>query len=46
MRLWVKNNDEVVVALNTNEYEPSYENDDEVGLEEDGYIIIYYNIIC
>ena len=37
----VKNNDEVVVVLNTNEHEPSYENGDEVGFEENDYIIIY-----
>ena len=32
----VLSNDEVVVALNTNEHEMSYENEDEFGIEEDG----------
>jgi len=31
----VLSNYEVVVALNTNEHEPSYEDEDEVGIEED-----------
>ena len=37
----VLSNDEVVVALNTNEHESSYEDNDEVGLEEDGHAQIY-----
>ena len=37
----VLSSDEVVVALNTNEHEPSYEDKDEVGLEEDGHAQIY-----
>ena len=37
----VLSNDEVVVALNTNEHEPSYEDEDEVGFEEDGHAQIY-----
>ena len=32
----VLSSDEVVVALNTNEHEPSYEDEDEFGIEEDG----------
>jgi hypothetical protein len=31
----ILSNDEVVVALNTNEHEPSYEDEDEFGIEED-----------
>ncbi len=37
----VLSSDEVVVALNTNKYEPSYKDEDEIGLEEDGHILIY-----
>ena len=37
----VLSNGEVVIALNTNEHEPSYEYKDEVGLEEDGHAEIY-----
>ena len=32
----VLSSDEVVVVLNTNEHEPSYEDEDEFGIEEDG----------
>ena len=31
----VLSSNEVVVAFNTNEHEPSYENEDEFGIEED-----------
>ena len=31
----VLSSDEVVVALNTNEHEPSFEDEDEFGIEED-----------
>ena len=37
----VLSSDEVVVVLNTNDHEPSYENEDKVGLEEDGHIQLY-----
>ena len=36
----VLSSDKIVVALNTNEYEPSYEDEDEVGLEEDENALI------
>ena len=36
----VLNSDEVVVALNTNEDEPFYEDEDEFGIEEDENALI------
>ena len=36
----VLNSDEGVVALNTNEDEPFYEDEDEFGIEEDGNALI------
>ena len=36
----VLSSDKIVVVLNTNEYEPSYEDEDEVGLEEDENALI------
>jgi len=32
----VLSNDEIIIALNTNEDEPSYEDKDKFGIEEDG----------
>ena len=37
----ILSNDEVVIALNTNDHEPSYEDEDEVGLEVDDHALIY-----
>ena len=42
----VLSRNKVVVALNTNEHEPSYKDEDAVGLEEDGYAQIYSIITC
>ena len=37
----VLSNDQVVVALNTNENEPSYKDEDEIGIEEDENTLLY-----
>lgn len=37
----VLNSDCLVVALNTNQQLPSYKDEDEVGLVEDGHTLIY-----
>ena len=37
----ILSSDEVVVALTTNEHEPSYEEEDQVGLEKYGHALIY-----
>ena len=42
----VLSSDEVVVALNTNEHDPSCEDEDEVGFEEDGNALIDQIRIC
>jgi hypothetical protein len=36
----VLNNNEVVVALNTNEHEPSYEDENDFGIDEDENALI------
>ena len=36
----ILSSDQVVVALNTNEDEPSYEDEDEFGIDEDGNALI------
>ena len=42
----VLSSDQMVVALNTNEDEPSYEDEDKFGIDEDGNAFIEYIIIC
>ena len=37
----VLSSDEVVVVLNTNKHEPSYEDKNEVGFEKDDHALIY-----
>jgi hypothetical protein len=41
----VLNNNEVVVALNTNEHEPSYEDENDFGIDEDENALINEIII-